>query len=367
MPERDDFAVFRRIATVSWAIIGVVVLVAISLFLIYQVRAVMSPFVYAAVIVYVLRPVVDFIESRGVPRLPAVILSYTLVAIILMVLMMSLVPTLLSQTRAFLVALPGYVDKVVALVRDYQGQMQRIAIPPSLTGMVGRAVNSLRDYALGVLAGVPEGAVGAVTTVFNLILAPIIAFYLLHDLREIRETLLEIVPRRHRKDVAELSQKVNLVVGGFLRGQTVIALIIGVSCSVYLTVVGLPYGIAIGMLAGVLNIVPYFGPIVGAIIAFVVGLFHSWQLGATAAIGMLVIQQIVALVVSPKIMSQHVKLHPALVIFSLLVGGALFGVVGMVIAIPLAGIGKAVLMHYYEPDVDLTTNASSAGADTKSA
>lgn len=325
-----------------------VVLTAMVLYALFAIRTVLAPFVYALAIVYVLRPLVGVFEGRGVNRLAAIALSYLIVIVGLAIVGLYFVPMLLDQSKQFLDNLPRYVANVSSIASEYRGRVERFPIPPGFSRLMEQLIENVRQYLLGFLSGIPLGAMNVVGTVFNLVLAPIIAFYILKDLPQIMDGATGLVPARFRDETRAVLRKVDQVLGGFLKGQTLVALSVGLLCSIALAVVGLPYPVAIGMLAGILNIVPYLGPIVGGSVVFIVGLFTSWKLAILGVVTMVVVQQLDGLLISPNIMSQQVKLHPALVIFSLLVGGSFFGLSGMILAIPAAATMKALLMHWLE-------------------
>jgi predicted PurR-regulated permease PerM len=138
------------------------------------------------------------------------------------------------------------------------------------------------------------------------------------------------------------------IAGGYLRGQTIASLVTGITAGVGLAIIGVPFATVLGVITFVLNYIPYVGPLIAGTLAFVLGLFVGpWV--ALGAIGVVVgAQNLTDALVTPRVMSDQVDLHPTLVIFSLLAGGALFGFWGMVFAIPIAAIGKALFVYYYE-------------------
>jgi predicted PurR-regulated permease PerM len=197
--------------------------------------------------------------------------------------------------------------------------------------------------------------------VLVLVLGPILAFYLLVDLPKMRRTLQAAVPAQRRREVQELAGRVSSAVGGYFRGQLLVAALIGAYCMVGFWLIGLPYWAPVGLIVGLFGLIPYIGPFLGAIptlfVAFTTpesgtgGLLHprpGWPLAVAASVVLLIIQQVDALVVSPRLVSRSVRLHPVTVMISLLIAGTIAGVWGMLLAIPAVAAVKIMVVHYWD-------------------
>ena len=212
--------------------------------------------------------------------------------------------------------------------------------------MIEEIAVSAKSSALAILSKLPETTFTFFGGMFYIILAPIIAFYVLKDLPDIKQNTFAMIPERFRSSVEKVLTEIDFAVGGYLRGQVLISIIVGTAVSIYLLIIGVKFAILLGVLAGVLNIIPYFGPVFGGGIAAIVALFQSPKLALLVIIGMIAIQQLDSAIISPTIMRHTVHLHPAIVIFSLLVGASLFGFLGLLFAIPAAAVAKALLLHF---------------------
>lgn len=347
MPKNDHNLNYQQLAIVFAAVIGGLLLTALILFLLYYIRGVLPPFLYALIIVYLLRPVVNFFVSKNMSRLVAVSLTYLIILLILAIALTLLVPILINQVRDFILHFPQFLKVLGAYLTRLQIAFYRIEFPKFVQDAFEQLV--LRSKKLAVLWAqkLPEMTASLFGGLFNLIISPIIAFYILKDLPAIKETLVKLVPPQYRDNFLHLTKEIDIAVGGFLRGQLLIALIVGITISVYLLIIGVNFAILLGLLAGILNIIPYFGPIVGGAIAALVALFESPTLALLVIAGMIVIQQLDGVLISPNIMRQTVDLHPVIIILALLIGGSFFGFLGLILAIPVAAVGKALLLHYY--------------------
>ncbi len=336
----------RDVAILFAAIIGGIVLTALLFLFIYEIRGVLSPFIYAFIIVYLLRPLVNLMVSRNIPRIVAVSIVYILVIFSLTLTFIFVVPMVIDQTSDLVNNFPEYSREGLKSVSDLQIAFYKIHLPAEVESLFEEIADSSRNSVLAIISKLPETTFSIFGGIFYIIIAPIIAFYILTDLPDIKQNLLEMIPSQSRSGLEKVLREIDLAVGGYLRGQVLISIIVGTSISIYLLVIGVKFAILLGMLAGVLNIIPYFGPIVGGGIAAIVALFDSPQLALFVIIGMIVIQQFDSAVISPTIMRHTVNLHPAIVIFSLLVGGTLFGFLGLLMAIPVAAVAKALLLHF---------------------
>lgn len=346
MLQDEELDRYRRIALKLWVVLGGVALAAVAFFLVYQIRGVLPPFIYALILVYLLRPPVNFLVSRNVPRLAAVIVTYLAVVLVLVIAGVFLIPIAAKQIAALIRNFPDYLETASDFFAAAKGRFARVELPGLIEGVLDNLSAQASAFGNRVLRGVPGGIFGIFGGLIDVILAPILAFYLLKDLPAIQENFSNLLPQRWRDELFIVLREIDVVVGGYLRGQVLVSLVVGVTISIYLWAIGVNFPVLLGMLSGVLNIIPYFGPIAGGAVAALVALFQSPNLALAVIIGMFVIQQIDSAVVSPNIMRHAVDLHPVAIVFALIVGGALFGFLGLLLAIPVAGVAKGLLLHY---------------------
>ncbi|HEY3239700.1 MAG TPA: AI-2E family transporter, partial [Acidimicrobiia bacterium] len=185
-----------------------------------------------------------------------------------------------------------------------------------------------------------------------LILAPIFAFYLLIDLPHLKRTAVGLIPPAARPEVMLVARRINSAVGGFFRGQLLVAFIVGVLSSVGLRVINLDFWLLIGMVAGVFNIIPLVGPYIGGVPALVIALTTREPITAVwVVVIMVAVQQIDNHFISPMVMHRAVKLHPVLVMVALLLGGTLAGFFGLLVAVPAAAVLKILAGHLWRVHV----------------
>jgi predicted PurR-regulated permease PerM len=343
--------VWMRRASQVWAVIGVLVLLGAAFTLLGRITSALVPFAMALVIVLVLRGPVDFLERRGMPRGVAVLVCYLATIVVVAVVSLILVPTLAAQITQFGGRFPEYANKVYQLYLSLSASFTRMKLPAFVTVAVRNILDSVTKWAVDVSASVASGVVGITsqiaTFVFDGLIALLIAFYVLIDFDKMREEVLRLFggQSEHADHFMVITGR---VLGGFLRGVVLDGLAVFAIVAVGLSVLRVPGAIVIAVFAGLVNVVPYLGPGLAMALAGVAGLFVSPWLGLWAVVVVIVATQLDSLVLNPRIMSGQVDLHPVLVVFSLLTGATLFGVAGMILAIPVAAIGKAVFTYWYE-------------------
>ncbi len=339
---------YKEIGVIIWSYIGILILVIFFLYILSLISSILLPFVYAMALVYILRPFVNFFEKKGLNRAVSLILIYLVLALIVTIFLFYLVPALSYQFSQFLKNFPLYLKAVQGFLKTWQGKFTRLRIPKEAVKLFEEGIQNLQNWIVSALTRLPRVSINLVSNLFYLILAPVIAFYILKDLKAITETAFALVPVRYREEAKVIAKKIDTVLGSFIKGQFLVALSVGILTSIGLSVIRVDYAIVIGMITGVLNIIPYFGPVVGALLAGIVGLFRSPLTALWAVLVLLIVQQIDSLFLTPNIMRKQVSLHPVLIVFSLLTGGVLFGVMGMLLAIPVAAVGKVLIYHFVE-------------------
>jgi predicted PurR-regulated permease PerM len=343
---------WRTTALVVWAVLGGLILFAAALWALGRIMAALTPFVIAFVFVFLLNWPVLAITARGMRRSHAALLCLVLCVAVLGGLITLLGPTVVHQASSFAAAAPKYLAQVDAAERSVEGQLSAVVLPMWLGEIIRTASAQLSQFVVSIgnnLAAVALNFGGRVAVgLVDLFLALVIAFWVLADLPKIREEITVLAGPRYERDAEHLLFTVTRVLGGYLRGQSIASLTTATITTVGLSLVGVPYAIMVGIIAFFLNFAPYIGPVTTGLIAGLLGLLVSPLTGVLAVVVVIVAQNVTDFLVVPRVMSSQVDLHPTLVIFSLLVGGTLFGIAGLLFAIPVAAVGKGLFVYYYE-------------------
>jgi len=345
---QDIIQKFQKTAIIVWALLGIIALLVCVFLLISNLSQIFALFFFTIAIVYILNPMVDFLKNRGVPCLAAVVITYLVLLLVISLVLVYLIPIIVNQGTLFIKKFPGYLKTEIEFVKGWRGRLIELRVPPTAIELLEQTVDQMREGGLALLSSVPGFTLNIFSIVFYSILGPVLAFYLLKDLDKIRQTIIELIPLRYRDDSLDILQKVDLALSGFLRGQFLVALAVGILATISFTIIGIDFSVVLGIIVGVLNIIPYFGPIVGGLIAAIVAFFKAPILVLWVLLAMVLVNIADATLLSPSIMSQQVNLHPVLIAFSLLIGGTLMGLMGVLIAIPVAAVGKAIVYHMLE-------------------
>ncbi len=311
----------------------------------WQVRGGLYPFVIAFLLAYILNPAVDWLVARGLKRAWAIALLYLALFSIVIVGGSRLIPLLVRELESFGRELPLMTAKGEELLYAIQWQYQHSALPPSLRVSIDEGLVSLQAAAQGLIATVVAAILGLLSHIIGLVISPVLAFYLLHDWHELSEAALGLLPARWRQEAVLVGRDVDKVLAGVIRGQLTVAVIVGLLVSVGLELLGVRFALIIGILAGLLDIIPYFGAFIGAAPAVTVALLESPLLALKVALLFLVIHQTEGTIIGPKIIGENADLHPLTVIFCLFVGEELAGLAGMLLGVPVAGVAKVLCRH----------------------
>lgn len=339
-----------------WAAIGVIILVLAAGWAFGRIAGALAPFILAFLIVFLLQGPVRALLRRGLSRPLAVTICFVFGIAILGVLITFIIPPMTREVVSFVNAIPDYLTIGRDFLLDMQAQLGEIVFPTwvrdavdNVSASLGRIFVSVGDI---LARGLVSAGSGIATVIFDLVMGGVVAFWVLKDLPKIRREMRTLAGDKYEDDLENLVGTVGRVVGGYLRGQTIASLFTGALAAVGLAVIGIPYALVLGILTFILNYVPYVGPFVAGAVAAVVGLFVG-PLQALLAIAIVVAaQQLTDIFITPRVMSEQVDLHPILVIFSLLVGGSLFGFWGMIFAIPFAATAKGLFVYYWEQRMD---------------
>ena len=301
---------------------------------------ILLPFVAGLAIAYLLTPVTDRLERLGINRLAASFLMIALVVMAIVISILLVAPILGSQLSSFIDNIPGYVTRVQSLLSDpSRPWVQKLVgagfSDKPISDLVTQGVGWLTTFLRSLWSG---GR--ALVSLFSLVVVtPVVAFYLIYDWHRMVQTVDRWIPVHQRKTVHQLAREIDAAIAGFLRGQTAVCLILGAFYAVSLTVVGLSFGLLIGIVSGIITFIPYVGSMTGLILSVGVAVAQFWPnwTSIVTVLGIYLVGQFLeGNVLSPKLVGESVGLHPVWLIFALLAFGYLFGFVGLLVAVPLA-------------------------------
>ncbi len=354
MPEPADAnRGIKKVGVVAWSLLGTMLLFAAVGWVLLRFWIIGPPVVIALAVIYVLNPVVAKMESRGVARWLGSCLSYTALLGLLTLLGFLILPSIADQGRELAENFPTIYDDLVTDLENLAGDIGLSNVElPSYDELQDSIANNQGDFFSDQLSEITDITLNVLESLFLVILAPVIAFYVLLDLPTLRRKTIRLIPPQHQAEAIHVARQLGQAIGGFLRGQVVVAFIVGVMTSFGFWLVGLPFWLLIGMIAGLLNIIPFVGPWVGGTLGVLVALATTdLQTALWTGLVALIVQQIDNHFVSPTVLRATVRLHPALIILGLIAGAALGGFWGVVLTVPIMASVKIIVGHFWRTRV----------------
>lgn len=304
-------------------------------------RSVLAPFILGFIVAYLLDPVVDRLEARGMKRSGGT--AFVLIGFIVLLVGLGIiaVPLLQDQFNALFDALPTYVERIQDAAKPWADRVREL-VPALDAGMLQQKITEQVQTQAPVAAKtVWKGGMAIIDVISFIFIAPIVAFYMLRDWDRMLSAVDKWIPRQHVKTVRKLAKQMDQALSGFVRGQALVCFLLGTFYAVALTLAGLDFGFFIGFAAGVLTFMPYVGTISGFVIGMLVGYVQfSGDVTHMAIIfGIFCVGQFIeGNFLTPRIVGGRVGLHELWIIFALLAGGASMGFTGLLLAVPIAAV-----------------------------
>jgi len=339
-------------------LILVVLLLLLVCGMLYVAKSALLPFIIGLVIAYLVLPVVNFFERRMPPLLRdrnlsrplSILIAYLIVILFIAGIFSFLIPPVVEEVQVLWKQMPELATKGRTLGSEWLGKYQEI-IPLDIQQ---RIQNSLEKLAGTIGQALQEGVTRTVSVIsstvsffLGILVIPFWLFYILNDEVKVRESALDLIPDRIEPDLLNILRITDDIFSAYIRGQLLLCLFIGVMATTGLLIVGVEFALLLGLIAGVFEILPFVGPILGAIPALVVAVLQSPMAALWTLVVFIVIQQIENLFLVPKIAGESVKLHPALIMVVLVVGNEALGLWGMLLAVPLAAVIRDVFKYLY--------------------
>jgi len=323
----------------------------VLLVLLWWLGDVILPFLLGAAVAYLLDPVADRFETLGLSRVVSVALMTVLGLILFITLSLLVIPTLVTQAASLVERIASIIESApenvarlqVWLSGTFPGLVERFPdigdIEQTLSRSLTSVTGAIRERAGTLIEGALASFSGIVNALVLLVIVPVVAFYLLLDWDKMVARIDELLPREHAPTIRELAREIDRTLASFVRGQGTVCLILGIYYAAALALVGLQFGFVVGAIAGFLTFIPYVGALVGGVLAIGLALFQFWGdwLWILAVWAIFQSGQFIeGNILTPKLVGSSVGLHPVWLLFALSAFGAVFGFVGLLIAVPVA-------------------------------
>lgn len=330
-------------------------------FIAYNARGALLPFFFGAIIAYIILPLVNALH-RGIGRLCpflgryarhlAILVAYLIILLVIIIVLAFAIPALATQISLLGHSLPVYASMFQEFLEEH-GQKWLLQYQERIPLDIQKSLQDyLQNLTQTLLLVMQQGILRAagvfratISVIFATLLVPVWMFFVLRDEQRISQSIYHLVPPAYRADLQCIQTLVDRTFSSFLRGQLVLCISVGVMAMVILMVLDVDFALLLGILAGILELVPNLGPILGAIPSVLVALPDSLGKAIAVIIAFLIIQQAENLILVPRVMGRSVRLHPAIVMIVLVVGGALWGVWGLLLAVPVTALTRDLIRY----------------------
>lgn len=334
MPDRHHVLRFLLIAAIGAA-------------LLFLLRPVLWLIFGALLLSFLVNPLVELIQRKGASRGAAALTAFLFLALVLVLVLAVVIPFLLTELRQVARALPRVVSDIQDWYALFDRRFSRFHLPfdirPALNAGLRRAQARIETAITGFAVGVP----GILTRLVGLILAPVLAFYVSRDSPALARKALSNLGLDQRREITRMATDINRALFGYLRGHLIVGAVVGTSTALGLYLLRVDFALLLGLLSGVFNIIPYFGPIFGGVPAVLLALRRSSWTAVYVILLFFGINQLESTFISPRIVGENVGLHPFVVITAVLVGGHFLGIWGLLLAVPVMAMIKIVLPYLW--------------------
>ncbi|ALS01152.1 hypothetical protein ATZ33_07145 [Enterococcus silesiacus] len=310
------------------------------------------PLIMAGILYYLMNPVVDYLEKKRIPRLWSIIGLFIIVIALMIWGLVVIVPKIQEQTVSFGNHFPQYIDTIDKKMQEILSDPLFAQFRSQLEDMGDKLISSLGDIIRNISTFTVQGLgsfVGAVATiVVAIITMPFILFYLLKDGKQLAPYLMKFLPNKMRQPTLKVLGEVNSQVSSYIRGQLTVAFAVAVMFILGFSFIGLDYAITLGITAGFLNLIPYLGSFLAMVPAIFLGIVGGPVLLAKVLVVFVIEQTIEGRVISPLVLGSQLDIHPVTILVVLLTSGKLFGVVGVILGIPVYAAAKVIITHVFE-------------------
>ncbi len=321
-------------------------------FFLWLFQPILLPFITGIIIAYLLNPLVLKLERFNIKRTLSAIVILVMFIVTVVLLLILVTPRIYQEMLQLAQAAPGYIDvfwqRIEPVLQMLQIEISEATLNENLRDLIKNNISSTLNLSTSLLGEIVNSGRALLDLLIFFLITPLVSFFLMKDWPSLSSWVEEMLPRNEKKDVMQLLGKIDRKIAGFIRGQMIVAFVLGILYALLLIIIGLQYGFLIGLVSGILSIIPLFGSIVGLLLGVCTALLQGGSLVFVLLVaGIFMLGQFLeGNFITPKIMSGSVGLHPLWILFALMAGNSLLGVLGMLLAIPVAA-SVGVLAEYF--------------------
>lgn len=310
------------------------------------ISAVAIPIIGAGILYYLTKPVMSFLETFKIGRVPAILLIFLMLTGIIVLFIFYIAPIVQNQFNNLLANIP----KMVRIVRDLIGDLQsnQIVIPEQIQEAIDNFMKNAQSHVEEIMSSIFEFITNLISFIASLILIPFFLFFMLKDGHKFLPFITKILNEKQARNVESLLRKIDETLTAFIQGQLIVSFLLGILLFIGYKIIGLKYSLTLALFAMLMNVIPFLGPFLAVIPALIVGAFQDFMTVVWVAIITLIAQQIESNFISPSVMGKKLALHPLTVITVILAAGSIAGFLGILFAVPFYAVIKTIIVHFYQ-------------------
>lgn len=316
------------------------------------IKTVMFPVLLAGVFYYLFHPLIDWAEKKHVKRSISILFLFIAMLWGLAMTLAFIIPTVLRQIRELISLLPIWWNEFVKFLENWNGPAWTSDIVAEILGMIDNLPVYMTKYSTELIVELGTQVFPLVGTITELIaillITPFVLYYLLKDGKKLPSYILKITPVKSRKEIKEILREMNHQISQYIRGQIIVSICVGILLFIGYLIIDLPYALTLAIIAALTSVIPYIGPTIAITPAIILALFSSPAMLVKLIIVWVVVQTLEGKLITPQILGKTIQVHPITIIFVILSAGKLFGVIGLILAIPGYAVLKVVVTHLFE-------------------
>lgn len=308
---------------------------------------------FSIVLAYLFNPLVDYLENQGLKRLYGVLTIYIGILGIILILAFIVMPNSTQEIRSLFIKMPDYFSNITnffdSIYKSYIATLGEL--PPILQGVdsiINENTHRIEIFLTDGIRTIVGGVVLFFTKIVSIVLTPVLTLYFLVDKDIFVKKIKEIIPQRYKEEILYLAREIDISVSQFVRGRILLAIFVGITTTIVLLILGIDFALVIGFITGVADIIPYIGPFLGFLPAVIFAFISSPVKAIWISIIFVLIQWVENNILAPKIIGHRTGMHPLTVLLSLIIGGSLFGVLGMIFSVPMIAVIKIFYVFFRE-------------------
>lgn len=325
----------------SLKIVLFLLIILIVIFILYLSRSILQPILISIIFAYILNPLVKTLTKRGLSKRAAVLICLLLLMGFIVIIIYYIIPGIIRDVMGILYN----SDEYKASITKYIGNVKLDGMPTYLKNVINSNLIKIQNMGIEYLNSFFNALLNFTMELPGYILTPIFIYYFLIDSDHFLKLIKNIIPMSVRKKASELWSEIDKVLSSFIRSQLILSLIISFMTFVAMLILKIKYPIIIAFVNGITNIIPYFGPVIGFVPAFLAAITQSLNKAILVAVAFIVIQQFESDIIAPKLMGNTLGIHPVFIMIIIILGGKYFGGWGLLLSVPLAAIARVIIKY----------------------